>query len=47
MSLTYPILNDILADKANTLSQDLNQLCKELNEHILMTSINLKCNQMI
>ena len=35
MSLTYPILNDILADKADTLSQDLNQLCKELNEHIM------------
>ena len=34
MSLTYPILNDILADKVDTLSQDLNQLCKELNEHI-------------
>lgn len=34
MSLTYPILNDILADKVDTLSQDLNQLCDELNEHI-------------
>jgi len=34
MSLTYPILNDILADKVDTLSQELNQLCNGLNDHI-------------
>ena len=34
MSLTYPILNDILADKVDVLSQDLKQLCNELNDHI-------------
>lgn len=34
MSLTYPILNDILVDKVDTLSQELKQLCSELNEHI-------------
>ena len=34
MSLTYPILNDILADEVDTLSQNLKQLCNELNQHI-------------
>lgn len=34
MSLTYPILNDILVDKVHNLSQELKQLCHELNEHI-------------